>query len=187
MGESGSGKSTLLGLISGLLEPNKGEVLIDDKFNISDNYLSWAKKVSSVSQNVFLLDDTIKNNIALGEKENEINYDRLNFSLEISQLKKVIKNLDNGVDSFIGERGIRLSGGQIQRIGIARALYQKSEILILDESTNALDEKTESEFLQFIHELKKSITVIFVTHKKNTLKDVDAIYEIGNNKIIQIQ
>ena len=187
MGESGSGKSTLLGLISGLLEPNKGEVLIDDKFNISDNYLSWAKKVSSVSQNVFLLDDTIKNNIALGEKENEINYDRLNLSLEISQLKKVIKNLDNGVDSFIGERGIRLSGGQIQRIGIARALYQKSEILILDESTNALDEKTESEFLQFIHELKKSITVIFVTHKKNTLKDVDAIYEISNNKIIQIQ
>lgn len=187
MGESGSGKSTLLGLISGLLVPTKGEVLIDDKISVSQNYLSWVNKVAIVSQNVFLIDDKIKNNIALGEKEKEIDYSKLNKALKSAQLEKFVHSLDNGIETFIGERGTRLSGGQIQRIGIARALYQNAQIIIFDESTNALDEKTENEFLKFINELRKEITVIFVTHKKNTLKNVDVIYTIENNKIVKVK
>ena len=187
MGESGSGKSTLLGLISGLLNPSKGKVLIDNKHDVSENYLSWVNKVSIVSQNVFLLDDTIKNNVALGENNNEIDLKKLNYVLNAAQLKNFIESLDKGVDTVIGERGTRLSGGQIQRIGIARALYQDSELLILDESTNALDEKTENEFLNFLNELKKTITVIFVTHKKNTLKNVDAVFTVENKKIVQLK
>ncbi len=187
MGESGSGKSTLLGLISGLLNPSKGKVLIDNKHDVSENYLSWVNKVSIVSQNVFLLDDTIKNNVALGENNNEIDVKKLNYVLNAAQLENFIESLDKGVDTVIGERGTRLSGGQIQRIGIARALYQDSELLILDESTNALDEKTENEFLNFLNELKKTITVIFVTHKKNTLKNVDAVFTVENKKIVQLK
>ena len=187
MGESGSGKSTLLGLISGLLNPSKGKVLIDNKHDVSENYLSWVNKVSIVSQNVFLLDDTIKNNIALGESNNEIDLKKLNYVLNAAQLENFIESLDKGVDTVIGERGTRLSGGQIQRIGIARALYQDSELLILDESTNALDEKTENEFLNFLNELKKTITVIFVSHKKNTLKNVDAVFIVENKKIVQLK
>ena len=187
MGESGSGKSTLLGLLSGLITPNNGQVLVDDYVDLSDNYISWANKVSLVSQSVFLIDDTIKNNIALGETEKEIDHDKIKRCLKASQLINFIETLDYGIDTLIGERGTRLSGGQIQRIGIARALYKSSEILILDESTNALDEKTEKEFLNFLNELKKEITIIFVTHKKNTLQNVDAIYEIKNNEIIKIQ
>ncbi len=187
MGESGSGKSTLLGLLSGLITPNNGQVLVDDYVDLSDNYISWANKVSLVSQSVFLIDDTIKNNIALGETEKEIDHEKIKRCLKASQLINFIETLDYGIDTLIGERGTRLSGGQIQRIGIARALYKSSEILILDESTNALDEKTEKEFLNFLNELKKEITIIFVTHKKNTLQNVDAIYEIKNNEIIKIQ
>lgn len=187
MGESGSGKSTLLALLSGLLIPNEGQVLVDNNLDVSDNYISWANKVSLVSQSVFLIDDSIKNNIALGEREKEIDHEKIKYAIKASQLKNFIDTLDYGIETLIGERGTRLSGGQIQRIGIARALYKNSEILILDESTNALDEKTEKEFLNFLNELKKEITIIFVTHKKNTLQNVDAIYEIRKKEILKIK
>jgi len=187
MGKSGSGKSTLLGLIYGLLNPSKGKILVDDKINISENYFTWISKISLVSQNVFLVDDTIKKNIALGEHDTEIDQSRLSDSIKISQLTNLINDLDKGINTTIGERGVRLSGGQIQRIGIARALYKKAEILILDESTNALDKETEKDFLNFIYELKKIITIIFVTHKMNVLKDADSIYEIKEKKLNKIK
>ena len=179
MGSSGSGKSTFIDVLTGLLRPNKGEVLVDEQ-NIYLNLKSWRKKLGYVPQNIYLLDDTIKNNIAFGIQEHLIDQKLINEALNKAGLKKFIKELPNGVETNVGERGTKLSGGQAQRIALARALYNKPSVLILDEATNSLDINKENQILETIKTNLKDITVIIVSHRENTVKICDKVYKISD-------
>ena len=183
IGESGSGKSTLVDMIIGLHEPISGEILIDGicDFQISQ---SWRNNIGYVSQTIYLIDDSILKNIALGIPENEINFNKVNEVLKQVQLEKFINNLELGVKTKVGERGVQLSGGQRQRIGIARALYHNPNILILDEATSALDSETEKEVMESIKNLKGDKTIIMIAHRISTLVDCDEIYKIQNKGIL---
>ena len=183
IGESGSGKSTLVDIIMGLHEPISGEILIDgiNDFQISQ---SWRNNIGYVSQTIYLTDDTIAKNIALGIPENEINYLKINEVLKQVQLEKFINNLELGINTKVGERGVQLSGGQRQRIGIARALYHDPQLLILDEATSALDSQTEKEVMESIRYLKGDKTIIMIAHRISTLVDCDEIYKIQDKGIL---
>ena len=183
VGESGVGKSTLVDLICGLLKPSSGEILSDGK-NLHENIKSWQKLIGYVPQNVYLTDDTIKENIIFGAKKNKFNEEKLSEAIKSAQLSELIRSLENGLETEVGERGIRLSGGQIQRIGIARALYHNPKILIFDESTSFLDEENEKNILTDIVKLKKEKTLILISHKLSTLKICDKIFEFKNNKVL---
>ena len=141
-GDSGTGKSTLLNMLSGLIKPQKGEILVDG-VNIFENIHEWRDKIGYVSQSVFLIDESIKKNIAFGIEDNDINYTKLDKAIQNSGLSNYIDSLEDKENTIVGERGIRISGGQKQRIGLARALYFSPEVLILDEATNSLDKETE--------------------------------------------
>ena len=167
----------MIDLITGLLEPSNGKILVDN-FDIQNNLKKWQSKIGYVSQKVFLLDETIKKNIAFGVDESQINEKLIIESLKNSKIFDYVKKMKNGIDTFIGEQGIQLSGGQKQRVAIARELYRNPEILILDEATSGLDEKTENQFLDFLENLKKKLTIIIVSHRKNTLKNCDKIIQI---------
>lgn len=187
VGESGSGKTTLIEIIMGLLKPTLGKVIIDDKYILNKkNSKYWYSNVSYVPQNIFLNDDTIKNNIAFSESnETQVNY-KINKSIILSGLKKFIKSLDKKLDTNIGEMGESISGGQRQRLGIARALYKEHQLLILDEPTSALDEKTEANFFDVIKKLTKKRTIIIISHNITNLKFCDRIYELKDRKISEI-
>ncbi len=181
-GESGSGKSTLIDLIIGLQSPSQGEILVDQS-NIKDNLKDWQNLIGCVPQEVFILDDTLKKNIAFGVAENEISINKIRKSLKLSNLEAFVESLDNNIDTIIGEKGSRLSGGQKQRIGIARALYNDPKIIIFDESTNALDIETEKKIILEIKKFKREKTMIIISHKKETLDFCDYIYKIENGKL----
>lgn len=183
IGESGSGKSTLVDLLMGLLTPSSGEISIDN-INIISDKSSWQKKIGYVPQNIFLTDDSIKNNIAFGIQENKIDELKLNKAIKDSQLKFFIDSLEIGYNTKVGERGAQISGGQLQRIGIARALYNNPEILIFDESTASLDTSTENGILDSIRRLKGEKTILMISHRFSSLKDCDKIFEIKNGKIV---
>jgi ATP-binding cassette subfamily C protein len=183
-GPSGSGKSTFADLLTGLLKPTSGSIFLDRMEihdNNNDNFLKLL--FAYVPQQVYLLDDTIKNNITLGEEENFINYQKLNESINLSQLSQFVDHSAKGINTIIGERGSMLSGGQVQRLGIARALYHQSEILIFDESTNSLDIEVEKKIMNEIKELKKIKTIIIISHKLELLKICDKIYELKNKTL----
>ena len=187
LGPTGSGKSTIIDLMMGLIKPVKGSLLIDDVDIYKDirNLYSWRKNVSHVPQSVFLLDSTIKNNITFGKDSNEIDYEKLNQAIKIAQLEEFLNKTKYGTETIVGERGSKLSGGQSQRIGIARALYKGSEILFLDEATSALDAKTEKKILNSLFS-KKELTIIMVTHRRTYLSKVDRIVELKNGSFMQI-
>ena len=146
--------------------------------------MSWQKKIAHVPQEILLIDDTIRKNIAFGIADHEIDNKKISYALEISSLNKVIKTFANGLDTKVGERGSLLSGGQKQRIGIARAIYQSKEILFLDESTSALDKKTEEEILKNLTNNKKNaFTVIMITHRPRDEINYNKIIEVKDNKI----
>ena len=170
----------MIDLILGLLKPKKGTILIDG-FDLNQNLYEWQKQIGYVPQNIFLTDDSLKNNIAFGLEESEIDEKKLMNAIKYSNLEDFIKSLDDGVSTFVGERGLRLSGGQKQRIGIARALYNEPSVLVFDESTSALDQKTEEEIIKIINKLDK--TMIIIAHRKNTLKNCDIVYELINGSI----
>lgn len=180
IGASGAGKSTLLDLILGLHQPSNGQILVDD-INIKNNISAWQKNIGYVSQNVFLTDDSLVNNIALGVDKDKINHNQIDRVLERVHLSDFCNNLSNGKETLLGENGVRISGGQKQRIGIARALYRNPEVLILDEATSALDITTENSILDDIEMLKGSITAIIVSHKKSTVRACDFIFEIDKH------
>lgn len=176
IGPTGAGKSTLLDLILGLLQPTGGEVLIDGDPLTAERLPSWHRYIGYVPQEVFLLDDTIAANIALGLRQEEIDQSILEDAAKAAHIHDFIVGLPRGYETTVGERGVRLSGGQRQRLGIARALFYNPGILIMDEATSALDHQTESEVISAITEIREQRTIIMVTHRLNTVKDCDLIY-----------
>ncbi len=180
-GESGAGKSTLLDLICGLHKNYSGDFFIDEK-KLQNLDSSWQKKIGYVPQNTYLFDGSIKKNIAFGETLDQINQDSLDLAVERSDLTELVNSFDEKIEKIIGEKGLSLSGGQRQRIGIARALYKNPEILILDESLNALDLSTEIKILNSLKKLDGQ-TIIIVSHRMSTLEFCDEIYKVENKKI----
>ena len=184
-GESGSGKSTLLDLLIGLQTPTAGKITVDGT-NIEKNLESWQNMIGCVPQEVFISDDTLKRNIALGLNEENISEEKLSKSLQFSNLKIFSENLEKGTNTVIGEKGSRLSGGQKQRIGIARAIYNNPEIIIFDEATSSLDIETENKIIDEINLLKRNKTIIIVSHKKSLFKNCDYVYKLKNKKITKV-
>ena len=178
LGESGKGKSTLINLISGLLIPDKGVILVDGKNIFSDIY-SWRLNISYIPQNIYLIDDTLKNNIAFFNNL-EIDEYKYKKALEDAQIVEFVNDLTKKDEEIVGERGSKISGGQMQRIALARALYKGSDVLILDEATNALDEINENKILNILSKLKKNKLIIIISHNKKTLKICDRILSIKN-------
>ena len=188
VGPTGSGKSTLIDILLGLIEPNDGEILIDninilDKNN-SHNINDWRSIISYVPQDIYLGDSTIKENICFGEKRENINIKNVISAAKKAGIHSFINTLPNKYETFVGERGLRLSGGQRQRIGLARALYQKSQVVILDEATSSLDNETEKSVMNSIYKLGKEITIIMIAHRLTTLRDCDRIIKIKDGQIL---
>jgi ABC-type dipeptide/oligopeptide/nickel transport system ATPase component len=183
VGTSGSGKSTFVDVLLGLFEPSIGQINVDGK-SIYRDLSGWRKIVGYVPQDVYLFDDTLERNIAYGIENSSIDQESLKRSLSQSQLGTFVESLKDGLQTIVGERGVRLSGGQIQRIGIARALYHDPEILILDEATSALDQETERGVMDSVRALKGSKTVVVVAHRLSTVEYCDRLYKFEGGKII---
>ena len=181
-GQTGSGKSTLINIISGLLDPLDGKIIVDGKEFNPLNKISWQKNFAIVPQTVFLSDSSILENIAIGYKLEEIKLEKAKQVAKIAQIDSFIENLPNQYFEKVGERGIRLSGGQRQRIGIARALYRDASIIILDEPTNALDKETEKLVMDSISNLGKDITLIMISHSNNLLQYFDQVIDLDKVK-----
>ena len=183
IGKTGSGKSTLIDIIMGLLEPTSGEIRIDNHIIDKDSLDSWQKHVAHVPQNIFLNDDTITNNVAYGINPKLINRELVKKSIKDADLFEYVSKLKRGLDTVIGERGIKLSGGQKQRLAIARALYKQASVIVFDEATSALDIETESNVMNVVKNFSKDITIIIVAHRLESLKFCDTLYEISNGEI----
>jgi len=183
VGESGVGKSTLTNLLLGLVSPSSGIMEVDGCRIKAENIRFWQQMIGYVPQEIYLLDDTIEHNIAFGINEAVIDHSQVREVVEKAGIPKFISSLDEGLNTKIGERGVRLSGGQRQRIGIARALYQNPQVLILDESTSALDEKTEKGILEELRLMKGKVTMIIVAHRQSTLQFCDRIYKMESGRL----
>ncbi len=181
-GQSGAGKSTLLDILSGLIKPTKGKVIVDDVI-LEDG--SWGHNLGYVPQDIYLLDDTIKANIAFGEDVKDYDQSRFYNSLKISNLSDFINKLDKKEQTFVGDRGIRMSGGQRQRLGIARCIYFEPKLIILDEPTSSLDLENEKLIMEDIYKLK-NYTLIIISHRHSILKNCDRLFKIENNKIMNV-
>jgi ATP-binding cassette, subfamily B, bacterial PglK len=182
IGASGSGKSTLVDVLLGLLVPQEGEAFYNGK-PLKDNLLELRSKTAYLPQEIFLTDNTLRCNVALGESDEEIDDSRLYEALHQARLVELIEQLDNGVDTLLGEHGIRLSGGQRQRIAIARAFYHNRSILVMDEATSALDNNTEREIVEEIKRLKGKKTLIVIAHRLSTVQHCDRIYRLDMGQI----
>tara|TARA_B100000886_G_scaffold340036_1_gene307576 strand:+ start:1609 stop:3381 length:1773 start_codon:yes stop_codon:yes gene_type:complete len=191
IGKTGSGKSTLLDIINGLLEPKSGDLIIDNKKiykNSSDRYLKmWQNNVAHVPQNIFLSNDSIFKNIAFGIEENEIDESSVFEAAINACLADDIANMPLGYNTIVGERGCNLSGGQLQRLGIARALYRKKDLLILDEITSSLDKETENQIIDLLENFAINQTIIIIAHRLTTLKNCDKVFELKEGKLSQIE
>ncbi|MBR5419966.1 MAG: ABC transporter ATP-binding protein [Lachnospiraceae bacterium] len=178
IGPSGAGKTTLADVILGLLHPQKGQILVDG-VDAHEHPAGWAAIIGYVPQSVYLTDDTIRNNVAFGIPEDKVDDEKVWAALEEAQLADYVRHQPEGLESMVGERGVRLSGGQRQRIAIARALYDDPEILVLDEATSALDTETETAVMEAIDSLHGNKTMIIVAHRLTTIRNCDSIYEIS--------
>lgn len=186
VGSSGAGKSTLVDLLLGLLAPDKGEIRIDDQSLSESNTRQWQAAIGYVPQHIFLADQSVAENIALGLPENKIDYPAVERASRLANLHEfVINELPEGYSTIIGERGVRLSGGQRQRIGIARALYRDPPVLFFDEATSALDNATERAVMEAIHNLTGDKTIILVAHRLSTVRPCDIIYVMANGEIVE--
>lgn len=182
VGTSGAGKSTMVDILLGLLSPDYGKIYADG-MNIYKNLPTWQKEIGYIPQAIYLSDDTIKNNVAFGIKEEEIDEEAVIRALKQAQLFEFVEGLSEGMSTFVGDRGVRLSGGQRQRIGIARALYHNPEILVLDEATSALDNETESAVMEAIEKLQGEKTILIIAHRLTTIRNADVIFEVGEGKV----
>ena len=187
IGPSGSGKSTLLDLIMNVQSSKKGEIKINNDTDINSVTKSWQKILGYVPQNVVLTDDTLANNIAFGQNENEIDYYRIKSSIKSAQLDSYVNKLEKGLKTLVGENGIRISGGERQRVGIARALYLNPQILVLDEITSSLDLITENNLIEDLNKLKGNKTILIITHRLSSLKYCDEIFKFENKKVKRIK
>lgn len=186
IGPSGAGKTTLADIILGALEPVEGGVYVDG-VDIQDHMQEWHKNLGYIPQTIYLMDDTIRSNIAFGIEPDKIDDEKIWRALEQAQLKEFIQGLEMGLDTEIGEGGVRLSGGQRQRIGIARALYNDPEVMVLDEATSALDNETESAVMEAIDSLLGNKTLIIIAHRLSTIKNCEVVYEIKNEGIKRVE
>ncbi len=184
IGESGSGKTTLADIILGLLYPQQGEVILND-FPLIENISELRSQVAYLPQEVFLIDDTLKNNVALGVEEDLIDSGVIENAIKKSSLSKTVAELPDGLNTILGERGVRLSGGQRQRVALARAFYHQKNVLVMDESTSALDDATENEIVKSIASLKGQTTTIVIAHRLSTLANCDLIIKMQNGEIIE--
>lgn len=188
-GESGSGKTTLVNILMGLFNPTSGKIIYNKNIEFNSNLHFTPKTIGCVFQPVNLWDDTIKKNIALGCEEDEIDTKKIDSVIKMSNLSKLIENYDLGLDTGVGNDGVKLSGGQKQRIGLARALYYNPKLLILDEATNSLDKETEKEIMKDITDLTKiDLSLILISHDLNFLKNYsNKIYQLSNNQLNYIK
>lgn len=177
IGSTGSGKTTMVDIILGLLTPVKGAVMADE-INIHEQPKTFHAQVGYIPQTIYLSDDTIRNNIAFGVQEGQIDEDAVNAALEKAQLRDFVESLPHGLETIVGDRGVRLSGGQRQRIGIARALYHDPEILVLDEATSALDNETEAAIMDSINRLHGRKTLVIIAHRLQTIEKCDMVYRV---------
>lgn len=183
VGTSGAGKSTIVDILLGLLEVKQG-VILADGVDVRTRYRNWLKNIGYIPQMIFMLDDTVRRNVAFGVHDEKIDEARVWEVLKEAQLDEFVRSLPEGLDTGIGERGIRLSGGQRQRIGIARALYYDPEVLILDEATSALDNDTESAIMDSINRLQGRKTLIIIAHRLQTIEKCDLVYRVENGKAV---
>ena len=186
IGVTGAGKTTLVDLILGLLKPQSGAVCYGT-LDIAQDYAQWQKHIGYIPQNIYLVDDTIRNNVALGVEKERIDDTRVWKALEDAQLADFVRTLEDGLDTVIGERGVRISGGQRQRIGIARALYNDPEILFLDEATSALDNETEKALMDAVNALGKKKTLIIVAHRLTTIEHCDRVFRVKDRTVQEVE
>ncbi len=182
IGVTGAGKTTLVDVILGLLKPDSGTVCYG-RLDIHEDYAKWQEHIGYIPQNIYLVDDSIRNNVALGLDTEEINDEAVWAALESAQIADFVRSLEEGLDTVIGERGVRISGGQRQRIGIARALYYDPEILFFDEATSALDNETEAALMKSINALGGKKTMIIVAHRLTTLTGCDRIFKVEDGRV----
>jgi ATP-binding cassette subfamily B protein len=185
VGKTGSVKTTLLNLVMGLLEPASGEIRVDGQLLTSANKQSWQKQVAHVPQSIFLTDGSIAENIALGVPEDGIDQEKLRHVCGLAELDHFVESLPRGYATSVGERGVRLSGGQIQRIGLARALYKNATVLILDEATSALDDATEANIIEAVQRLGRNYTVLMIAHRTTTLRECDIVYKLNSGVLVE--
>ena len=184
IGASGAGKTTLVDLMLGLLSPSSGKIEFNGK-DINEDIKGWNSKIAYLPQEIFIIDQSIRKNITLAEDNEEIDEELLFESISKSKLSAMISELTSGVETILGEKGIRLSGGQKQRVAIARAFYHQRDVLFFDEATSSLDVETENEIMNEIRLLKGIKTMIIITHRLQTVKNCDRIYKIDKGKIVQ--
>ncbi|MBI4773021.1 MAG: ABC transporter ATP-binding protein [Deltaproteobacteria bacterium] len=185
-GETGVGKSTLIDLVLGLLAPTGGRILVDGN-DIREHLQAWHRKIGYVPQHIYLFDDTLRRNIAFGVPDHEVDEGKMASSIRLARLESLVSKLPDGLDTVVGERGIRFSGGERQRVAIARALYRDPEILIFDEPSSALDSRTELDLAASIHALQGEKTVIVAAHRSNMLKFCDRIVVLKNGRIEEVE
>lgn len=185
IGPSGSGKTTLADIILGLIQPQEGSIRVDG-CNVFENLDSWHKLVAYIPQNIYLIDDSIRANVAFGSDRDEIDDDKIWQALKSAQLDTFVRSLDKGLDTMVGDQGVKLSGGQRQRIGIARALCHDPQMLVLDEATSALDTETESAVMEAINCLQGNKTILIIAHRLTTIRNCDIIYEVKNAGVTPI-
>jgi len=183
IGTSGSGKTTLIDIILGLLSPQSGGIKIDGR-NIQTNLRGWQNKIGYVPQSIFLIDASLRQNIAFGIDSEKINEAQVQSAAKFAQLDEFVEKLPDGLDTIVGERGVRLSGGQKQRIGIARALYHNPEIIVLDEATSAIDNATERDVMRPINQLKNK-TILIIAHRLDSLRNCDTVFRLENGVIVE--
>lgn len=184
MGPSGAGKSTIVDILLGLLHAQEGTITCDG-VNIFDDYASWLGKIGYIPQSIYLIDESIRDNIAFGIDADKIDDKRIWEVLEEAQLKEFVEELPEGLETTIGDRGVRISGGQRQRLGIARALYHNPEILVFDEATSALDGDTEKAVMDAVNSFHGKKTMVIIAHRLNTIAKCDVIYKVENEKITE--
>lgn len=185
IGPSGAGKTTMVDLVLGVLKPQAGRIAVDG-MDIKESYRGWHDKIGYIPQTIYMLDDTIRNNIAFGQVD-AIDDEQIWDALRQAQLDEFVKSLDEGLDTMIGEAGVRLSGGQRQRIGIARALYRKPEVLVLDEATSALDTETEAAVMEAIDSLQGKMTMLIIAHRLSTIQNCDIVYQVENGGVTRTE